>query len=254
MHLSSASPRQLVPALLLSGLLFFSCKSGESAAQNFGKILEAAQSSSATPSSLEISEGLKQALEKGTGVSADALSQVDGYLKNPAVKILLPKEAESVERTLRSIGLGSLCDQAITSLNRAAEDAAKSAQPIFVNAIKQMSFQDVKGILLGQNDAATQYFQRTTTSALTESFSPTVKASLEKVNATKYWSDLMTQYNKVPMVKPVNTDLTAYVTEKAVQGLFVEIAKEELKIRENIAERSTPTLKKVFGYADRQQN
>ncbi|WP_192348515.1 DUF4197 domain-containing protein [Algoriphagus sp. Y33] len=201
------------------------------------------------PSNAEINSGLKEALEKATGISADRLGAKDGYLGNLDVKILFPEEARNVEKTLRSMGLGDMVDQAITGLNRAAEDAALEAKPIFTNAIKQMSIADVKDVLLGEENAATTYFNKTTSPALTEKFSPIIDSSLKKTDATKYWEDVMTQYNKVPFVKKVNTDLTAYVTGKAIDGLFVEIAKEELKIREDISSRSSPLLQKVFGYA-----
>ena len=206
------------------------------------------------PSSLEINSGIKEALEKGIGISTERLSLQDGFLGNLDVKILFPQEAKNVEKTLRSLGLGSMCDQVILSLNRAAEDAAKEAKPIFVDAIKQMSFADVQKILLGKQNAATTYFQGTTNTALQTRFSPIINTSLKKVDATKYWSDLITQYNKVPFVKKVNTDLTSYVTQKAIEGLFVEIAKEELKIRENLSARTSPLLQKVFGYAAKQKS
>jgi len=205
------------------------------------------------PSTSEISMGLKEALEKGTGISAERLSLENGYLGNLDVKILFPEEAKNVENTLRSIGLGSMCDQVITSLNRAAEDAAIAAKPIFTEAIKQMSFQDVQNILLGEKNAATTYFKGSTTASLAEKFSPIIDTSLKKVDATNYWSDVMTRYNKVPFVKKVDTDLTAYVTQQAIDGLFIEIAKEELKIRENVGARTSPLLKKVFGYAETQK-
>jgi hypothetical protein len=241
--------RGFFPIFFLASIFLYSCQS----TAQINKILEAAGGLASTPSQSEISMGIKEALEKGTGVSSDRLSLTDGYLGNLDVKIFFPEEAKQVERTLRNIGLGSLCDQAITSLNRAAEDAAKEAKPIFTAAIKQMTLQDVQGILLGEKDAATQYFARTTTQSLSDKFSPIIGSSLQKVNATKYWEDVMNQYNKIPLVKPVNTNLTEYVTEKAIQGLFIEIAKEELKIRENISARTTPLLKKVFGYAESQK-
>lgn len=217
------------------------------------QIADAAGQQLMNPTNAEINSGIKEALEKGTGISAERLSVQNGYLGNLDVKILFPQEAKNVESTLRSLGLGSMCDQVITSLNRAAEDAAMEAKPIFVDAIKQMSFQDVQKILLGEQNAATQYFQGTTTTALSAKFSPIIDASLKKVDATKYWSDVMTRYNKVPFVKKVDTDLTAYVTQKAIDGLFIEIAKEELKIRENITARTSPLLLKVFGYAEKQK-
>jgi hypothetical protein len=230
--------------------VLFILQSCESSAQ-ITKLLN--QTTGGNPTSTEIASGLKEALEKGTGISADRLSLQDGYLGNLDVKIFFPEEAKQVERTLRNLGLGSMCDQVITSLNRAAEDAAKEAKPIFTDAIKQMSFQDVQKILLGEQNAATQYFQGTTTNSLTQKFSPVIDNSLKKVDATKYWGDVMTRYNKVPLVKPVNTDLTAYVTEKAIQGIFVEIAKEELKIRQSVGARTSPLLQKVFGYAETQK-
>ncbi|GAB2489412.1 DUF4197 domain-containing protein [Algoriphagus taiwanensis] len=233
-------------------LTVFSLTSCSSSAQ-IGKLLDKAEQLAGNPSTSEISSGLKEALKKGTGISVDRLSLQDGYLGNLDVKILFPEEAKSVENTLRSLGFGSLCDQVITSLNRAAEDAAQEAKPIFTAAIKQMSFQDVQKILLGESDAATTYFEQSTTASLTEKFSPIIDTSLKKVDATKYWSDVMNQYNRIPLVKKVDTDLTAFVTKKAIDGLFVEIAKEELKIRQNVGARTSPLLQKVFGYADRQK-
>ncbi|MEB2782712.1 DUF4197 domain-containing protein [Algoriphagus sp. C2-6-M1] len=205
-----------------------------------------------TPTDSEINSGLKQALEYGTSYASERLSQEDGYLGNLAIKIAFPEEAQKVENTLRSLGLGSLCDQVITSVNRAAEDAAIEAKPIFVAAIKDMSFTDVKNILLGADDAATQYFENKTTNSLEGKFKPIIESSLTKVGATKYWTDVIGRYNKIPLMTPIETDLAKYVTQKAIDGLFYEIAKEELKIRENAAARSTILLQKVFGYAEKQ--
>jgi len=203
------------------------------------------------PSTLEISSGIKQALEIGTSKGADQLSAKDGFLGNMAVMILFPSEAQKVESTLRSIGLGSLADNVITSLNRAAEDAANEAKPIFVSAIRQMTIADATNILLGNKDAATQYFKRVTTAQLMEKFSPVISNSLNKVGATKYWGDAATAYNKIPLVKPVNTNLSSYVAQKAIEGMFIQVAQEELKIRDNLSARSTTLLQKVFGYADK---
>lgn len=205
----------------------------------------------ANPSALEIGQGIKQALEIGTSKGADQLSAKDGFLGNLAVKLLFPPEAQKVEKTLRSIGLGSLADNVILSLNRAAEDAAKEAKPIFVSAIKQMTITDATNILLGNKDAATEYFKRVTTAQLTAKFSPVVTNSLSKVGATKYWGDAAGKYNKLPLVKPVNTDLSGYVTQKAIDGMFIQVAQEELTIRNNLNARSTTLLQKVFGYADK---
>jgi hypothetical protein len=203
------------------------------------------------PTTFEISQGLKQALEIGTSQGADRLSLKDGFLGNMAVKILFPPEAAKVESTLRGLGLNSLCDNVITSLNRAAEDAVKEAKPIFIAAIKQMTIADATNILLGNEDAATQYFKRVTTAQLMEKFSPVITNSLSKVGATKYWGDVTSRYNTIPLVKPINPDLSEYVAQKAIDGLFLEIAQEELKIRSNLSARSTPLLQKVFNYADK---
>jgi hypothetical protein len=204
-----------------------------------------------TPTNLEIGNGLKQALELGTGKSADQLSAVDGFFGNAAVKILFPPEAQKVEKTLRSIGLGNLADNVILSLNRAAEDAAGKARPIFVNAIKQMTLTDVTNILLGSQDAATQYFKRNTTLQLAASFKPVIQTSLNKVGATKYYTDAANAYNRVPFVSKVNPDISDYVMHKAIDGLFVQIAQEEINIRQNLGARTTPLLQKVFGYYDK---
>lgn len=203
------------------------------------------------PTTVEIGLGLKQALEIGTTNGANQLSAKDGFLGNLAVKILFPPEAQKVEKTLRTIGLGSLADNVIVSINRAAEDAAKEAKPIFISAIKQMTITDATNILLGNKDAATSYFKRVTTAQLMEKFRPVIEGSLAKVGATKYWGDAANQYNKIPLVKPVSTDLSAYVAQKAIDGMFIQVAQEELKIRDNIGARSTGLLQKVFGYADK---
>ncbi len=204
-----------------------------------------------TPSTLEIASGIKEALEIGTSRGADQLSAKDGFMGNLAVKILFPQEAQKVEKTLRSLGMGKLADNVILSLNRAAEDAAKEAKPIFISAIKQMTITDATNILLGNKDAATNYFKRVTTAQLMQKFKPVINTSLAKVGATKHWSTAANQYNRLPMVKSVNTDLSDYVAQKAIDGMFIQVAQEELKIRDNLGSRSTSLLQKVFGYADK---
>lgn len=195
----------------------------------------------------EIIGGLKQALEKGATAGSEKLSAVDGFFKDAAIKILMPEEAKKAEKTLRNIGMGDLVDKAVLSMNRAAEDAAKSAAPIFINAIKQMSFQDALGILKGGDFAATNYLKGKTTSALTEAFRPVIEQSLDKVNATKYWKDVFDTYNKLPTTfKKVNSDLSAYVTDKALAGIFYQVGMEEQKIRKDPVARTTDLLKKVF--------
>lgn len=232
--------------LAFSILFFASCDTLNQA----GQILT--QTGFGNPSASEISLGLKQALEFGTSSSSNRLSATDGFFANAAIKILFPEEAQKVERTLRSVGLNQLADNVILSINRAAEAAAIEAKPIFISAVKGMTFSDATNILLsGQQDAATLYFKRVTGQQLQERFRPIIQNSLNRVGATKYWSDAITAYNRIPLVGKVNPDLSSYVTGKAVDGIFFEIAREELKIRTRISARSTPLLQKVFAYADR---
>ena len=193
----------------------------------------------------EIVAGLKQALEVGTGKATTKLSAADGFLKDAAIKILMPQEAQKVEKKLRAIGMGKQVDNAITSMNRAAEDAAKSASPIFVNAIKGMSFNDALSILKGDDVAATSYLNAKTSASLRAAFAPVIEKSLQKVNATQHWNTVFTTYNKFSTEK-VETDLTAYVTEKALAGIFYGLGEEEKKIRKDPMARSTELLKKVF--------
>jgi len=235
------------PRLILLLLLFI----GLSSFTPLNQTSVAANTQPAKPSSFEIGSSLKQALEIGTVKSADQLSAIDGFFANAAVKILFPPQAQKVERTLRSFGLNKLCDNVILSLNRAAEDAAKQAKPIFISAIKKMTLKDVTNILLGSQDAATQYFKNTTTGQLSTTFKPVVQNSLNKTGATMYYGDAVNQYNQIPFVRKLNPNISDYVTQKAIDGLFYEIALEELNIRKNIGARSTPLLQKVFGFADK---
>ncbi|HEY9009321.1 DUF4197 domain-containing protein [Ohtaekwangia sp.] len=195
----------------------------------------------------EVGEGLKEALINGISNGSDLASAVDGYFKNPRIKIPFPPDVKKVEDKLRQIGLGSEVDKFVMTLNRGAEDAAKEAKPIFINAIKQMTIQDAWGILRGSENAATEYLKRTTTAQLREKFQPVIANSLNKVNATKYYSDIVTQYNRIPLVEKVNPDLNDYATTKAMDGLFLLIADEEKKIRQDPVARTTELLKKVFG-------
>lgn len=212
---------------------------------DFGKIKKAVTGEKL--STEEVANGLKEALEVGVSKGSDLVSQVDGYYQNPEIKIPFPPDVQNVENKLRQIGLGNEVDKFVLSLNRAAEDAAREAKPIFISAIKQMTIRDAWSILKGEDDAATQYLNKTTSDQLFEKFQPIIKASLEKVNATKYFSDLVNTYNKVPFVQKVDPDLDEYATQKAIDGLFVMIAKEEKNIRENPGARATDLLKKVFG-------
>ncbi|MGN6638064.1 MAG: DUF4197 domain-containing protein [Mucilaginibacter sp.] len=203
------------------------------------------------PSTLDMGNALKEALQQGPKKSADRLSALNGFFGNAEVKILFPPEAKKAEQVLRGMGMNKLCDNVILSLNRAAENAAKDAEPIFIDAIKKMTLNDVKGILLGPKDAATQYFKRTTSAQLAAKFKPTIQASLNKVGATKYYGTAAGEYNKLPFVKHINPDIADYATQKTIDGLFVEITKEELNIRQNISARSTPLMQKVFAFADK---
>jgi len=215
------------------------------------KVIDGFSQGNGSLSTDEVVAGLKQALVKGTEKSTRQLSAADGFLQNAAIKILLPPEAQKAEKMLRSAGLGKLADDAITSLNHAAEDASKQAAPIFVNAIKQMSIQDAWGILKGGDTSATHYLKTKTTSPLTSAFKPSIDQSLQKVNATKYWGDFANAYNKLNFLggEKLNTDLSAYVTDKALDGIFYEIGQQEKQIRKDPAARTTELLKKVFAQA-----
>jgi hypothetical protein len=197
--------------------------------------------------SAEVAEGLKEALIKGISTGSDLVSKVDGYFKNPEIKIPFPPDVKRVEDKLRQIGLGGEVDKFVMTLNRGAEDAAKEAKPIFITAIKSMTIQDAWGILRGQDDAATQYLKRTTSAQLKEKFKPVIQNSLNKVNATRYYRDIVTRYNQIPLVQKVNPELDDYATDKAIEGLFIMIAKEEKNIRDNPVARTTDLLKRVFG-------
>jgi hypothetical protein len=193
----------------------------------------------------EIIAGLKEALTKGTEKGTSMLSKENGFFGNELLKIILPPEAQKVEKTLRSVGLGKQVDDAILTMNRGAEEACKEAAPIFVDAIKKMTVQDAVGILKGADTAATGYLKNNTSAALTIAFRPIIDGALEKVGATKYWSTMVTTYNKFSMQK-INPDLSAYVTERALQGVFTQIALEEKNIRKDPVARTTELLKKVF--------
>lgn len=196
----------------------------------------------------DIARGLREALTVGAQNASNRLSTANGFFGDALVKILLPPEAQKVERTLRNIGMGNLVDKAVLSMNRAAEDAATKAAPIFVNAITSITIQDGLGILQGGRDAATQYLKAKTTVALTNAFRPVIDNSLNKVNATALWGTVFNTYNSLPTTRSrVNPDLTGYVTERALNGLFLKIADEEAKIRTNPAARVSDILQKVFG-------
>ncbi|OXB22574.1 hypothetical protein B0A80_15815 [Flavobacterium tructae] len=200
---------------------------------------------------VDIASGLKEALNKGITKQVSKLTTEDGFYKNEAVKILMPEELQRVDATLRKIGLSSLADEGIKAMNRAAEDAVKEATPIFVSAVKNMSFTDAKNILLGNESAATSYLQNSTTTALYSKFNPVIKTSFEKVGADVIWTNIIKKYNTIPLVRKVNPDLTDYTTNQALAGVFKMIAVEEKDIRTNINARTSPLLKKVFAMQDK---
>lgn len=204
----------------------------------------------AKPTTEEVASGLKQALEKGITNGAKRASAVDGYLKNPAIRIPFPPDVKKVETKLRDLGMDKQVDQFIETLNRGAEEAAKEAAPIFVSAIKSMTINDAWDILKGDKDAATRYLERTTSSQLQAKFKPVIQKALDKTNATKYYGDLVNTYNKIPFVDKVNPDLNDYATSLAIQGLFKLVAEEEANIRNNPGARTTELLKKVFKEQD----
>jgi hypothetical protein len=202
-------------------------------------------------SGINISDGLKEALNNGISKQVTKLTATDGFFKNEAVKILLPEELRKVDSSLRKIGLSSLADEGLKVLNRAAEDAVKEATPIFVDAVKNMSFTDAKTILMGNENSATNYLQTTTSVSLYEKFNPVIKNSFTKVGADKIWTNIITKYNSIPLVKKVNPDLTDYTTNQAMVGVFKMIAVEEKNIRTNINSRTSTLLQKVFAMQDK---
>lgn len=202
-------------------------------------------------SQFEIASGLKEALNNGIEKQVVKLTAIDGFYKNEMVKILLPEELKKVDKGLRDIGMGKLADEGLKVLNRAAEDAVKESTPIFVDAIKGMTFTDAKNILLGDERSATSYLQNSTSTALYGKFNPVIKNSFSKVGADKVWTNIITKYNSIPLVKKVNPDLTDYTTNKAMEGVFKMIAVEEKNIRTNLSSRTSDLLKKVFSLQDK---
>lgn len=203
---------------------------------------------SAKPTDAEVVQGLKDALNVGTNNSTTSASKVDGYYKNPMLFIPFPPEAVKIKNTVEELGMHKQVQDFEMSLNRAAEEAAKTAAPVFLDAVKAMSIQDGWSILKGADNAATKYLSDKTTAELTSKFTPIIKNAMEKVEVTKYWNPLITAYDKVPFVEKQNPNLEQYVTQRALEGLFKLIADEEKKIRQDPASRVTDILKKVFGY------
>jgi hypothetical protein len=215
------------------------------------KVISQLPSGSVGLSQEQIGNGLRQALDNGIKNQVAKLTSKDGFYRNELVKILLPEELQAVDKGLRKIGLGNLADEGIKVLNRAAEDAVKTATPIFVNAVKEITFADAKNILLGDTNAATTYLQSKTSESLYARFSPVINTSFSKVGADKIWSNLISKYNSIPFIKKVNPDLTGYVTNEALKGVFTMITEEEKGIREKVGLRNTTLLKQVFALQDK---
>ena len=230
--------RAIILLILAACIVFSGCTSVK-------QILDSATGTNGL-SNDDIVMGLKEALRVGTDTATKKVSLLNGFLGDAAIKILMPPEAQKVEKTLRDVGFGSLVDKSIVSMNRAAEDASKYVGNIFWNSIKQMTISDAIGILRGGDFAATDYLKRTTTTELTTAFRPVIERSLKNVNATKYWSDVFSVYNRFSNT-PVNTDLAGYVTERALAGLFYHVGLQEQQIRRDPIARVTDILKKVFG-------
>lgn len=235
-------------ALLINILLICAAINSACTSQQLGQIGDVLGNTPLT--SAEVSRGLKEALSNGTINGVSIANQQNGYLNNPRLKIPFPADAKKVENTLRDLGLGSEVDKFVVSLNRGAEKAAAEAKPIFLNAIKQLTIQDAFAILKGDDNAATNFLKRTTSAQLKQKFLPIMEQSLSSVNATRYYSDLVSRYNRIPLVQPVNPDLTDYATDKAIEGLFLLVADEEARIRENPLARTSALLKKVFAAQD----
>ena len=231
--------------LLFLAVVLLGCSTAQinQALSDFGK-----SPGEVPPTASEVAEGLKEALIKGVSTGTDQLSKTNGYLGNPEIKIPFPPDVRKVEDKLRQIGLGSEVDKFVTTLNHGAEDAARDAKPIFYNAIQTLTIDDAWSILKGQPDAATQYLKRTTSSQLKDKFKPVIQNSLTRVNATKYYGDLVNTYNRIPLVEKVNPNLDDYATDLAIQGLFTMIAKEEKNIRQDPMARTTDIMKRVFSY------
>lgn len=202
-------------------------------------------------SDAEISSGLRQALQFGIDKEVSNLAEKDGFFSNELVRIGLPAELQKVDRTLRDVGLDALADEGLKVLNRAAEDAVSEAIPVFAGAVKGITFADARNILLGADDAATVYLNTRTEQELYTRFNPIISNSLDKVGATQVWKNIIDKYNSIPLSSKVNPDLPDYVTNEALDGVFLMIAKEEKDIRSSISARSTDLLRKVFALQDR---
>lgn len=227
--------------LFISVLALSSCAELQTIAQNYPQT---------GLSNDQIASGLRQALDMGIEKQVTKLTEKNGFYSNELVRIGLPPELKKVDKTLRDVGLGSLADEGLKVLNRAAEEAVKEATPIFVKAVKEINFNDARNILIGQNDAATQFLNNKTETQLYDKFNPVVTNSLDKVGATQIWSNIIQKYNNLPLTSRVNPDLANYVTNQALNGVYTMIAVEEKEIRQKVSSRTTSLLRKVFALQD----
>jgi len=230
-------------------LMLSACSGSGNILQTVGDVLAEVEGGGGV-TDRDIQNGLKEALNKGLIQGVNVVSKENGYFKNPQIKIPWPQDVQKVEQRLRAMGLDNQVDKVVLTLNRAAEEAAMKAKPIFLGAIRELTFSDAMNILKGQNNAATDFLKRTTSSQLNNEFRPVIDNALQSTNGTKYWGDIINTYNKIPLVEKVNPDLTGFVTQKAMDGLFTMVAKEELKIRKDPVARTTELLKKVFALQD----
>ncbi|WP_037315454.1 DUF4197 domain-containing protein [Salegentibacter sp. Hel_I_6] len=228
--------------LVFSVLIFSSCAELQTIAENYPQV---------GVSNTEIASGLRQALDMGIEKQVTKLTEENGFYRNELVRITLPPELQKVDKTLRDVGLDALADEGLKVLNRAAEEAVKEATPIFVNAVQEITFNDARNILLGQDNQATLYLTDKTEKSLYNKFSPVVTSSLEKVGATQVWSNIINRYNSLPLTTNVNPDLADYVTNEALNGVYTMIAVEEKEIREKVSARTTNLLQRVFALQDR---
>ncbi|WP_299099418.1 DUF4197 domain-containing protein [uncultured Winogradskyella sp.] len=235
--------KRLLAAFLCFTLFFNSC-------DELQEVVNQIPQSGGVLSSTDIASGLKEALDLGIDKQVTKLTQEDGFFKNELVKIVLPDDLQKVDSALRKIGLSSLADEGLKVLNRAAEDAVKEATPIFVTAVSEMTFDDAKNILLGEDNAATSYLTTKTETALYDKFKPVIENSFSKVGADQIWTNLITKYNNIPLTNNVNPDLTDYVTNEALKGVYTMIAVEEKEIRTKASSRTTDLLQKVFALQD----
>lgn len=233
-----------ITVVLISFFLLHSCAELQG-------VVDSLPQSGGILSNADIAAGLRQALDMGIEKQVTKLTKTDGFYKNDLVKILLPSELQKVDKGLRDIGLGSLADEGLKVLNRAAEDAVKEATPIFVNAVKEITFADAKNILLGPDDSATQYLSSKTKTSLYDKFHPVITNSFAKVGADQIWTNLINRYNAIPFTNDVNPDLTEYVTNEALKGVYTMIAVEEVEVRNKVGARTTDLLRKVFALQDR---